>query len=233
MNWCGQSWAKGLFISTFMPINCKKPNGKSYLGHRNSKQVGVWPLPRSGGHVCVFCALLKCIWSESQNKHGQGAIVFASAGTRASVVTYESESRHQPGWARMERGSHKTLPVPRLLPPLPTPRSEPWGLKDEVMWLIPLYLLSRGSEQPLFGCLFFFFFQNSPSGTHIRSVWQSVTPCLFLNHILFSTVANIQPQGRYKLPGHTTTLKPLIKMFYPISRFALDISPTVIRCRKF
>lgn len=159
MNWCGQSWAKGLFISTFMPINRKKPNGKSYLGHRNSKQVGVWPLPRSGGHVCVFCALLKCIWSESQNKHGQGAIVFASAGTRASVVTYESESesRHQPGWG----GSHKTLPVPRirLLPPLPTPRSEPWGLKDEVMWLIPLYLLSRGSEQPLFGCLFFFFFK--------------------------------------------------------------------------
>lgn len=178
------------FISTFMPIN-KKPNDNSYLGHKNSKQAGVWPLLQSGGHVCVFCALLKFILSESQNKHGQGAIVSASAETRALVVTYENRNKPRAraaiSLAEHEwRGAHinHSQRLASLRPPPPHHPSlraihkralrKGGGLKDEVMWLILLYLLSRGSQQPLFGCLFFFFlfhFRN----THTLSVAVSHT----------------------------------------------------------
>lgn len=173
------------FISTFMPIN-KKPNGKSYLGHKNSKQAGVWPLLQSGGHVCVFCALLKFILSESQNKHGQGAIVSASAETRALVVTYENRNKPRAraaiSLAEHEwREAHINHSQRLASAPPPTAQSHSWAgteeggaLKDEVMWPILLYLLSRGSQQPLFGCLFFIFlfhFRN----THTLSVAVSHT----------------------------------------------------------
>lgn len=161
------------------------------------------------------------------------------------------ESRHQPGWAQMERGSHEAQPEPgiRLLPPssLPSLRAihEPGlqegGMTDEAMCLVLLYLFSTGSEQPLFGCLFIFHFH--PRSTHTLSVAVGHALSVSLPHPArqyFSTVANIQPQGRCKLPGHTTwhrSLRPawmgLIKLFYLMSRFPPDISLTTIGCRKF
>lgn len=56
MNRCGPSWAKGLFINTFMPINCKKPNGKSYLGHKKqSASRSLTFTPEWRACSCALC----------------------------------------------------------------------------------------------------------------------------------------------------------------------------------
>lgn len=180
------------FISTFMPIN-KKPNGKSYLGHKNSKQAGVWPLLQSGGHVCVFCALLKFILSESQNKHGQGAIVSASAETRALVVTYENRNKpraraaislaeHEWRGAHINHSQRLAFPPPlRAIHERAPRRGVGWRMKSCGSFC---FTFSQEEVNSLYlGAFFFFLFHFR--NTHTRSVWQSVTPCLFLNHILF------------------------------------------------
>lgn len=172
------------FISTFMPIN-KKPNGKSYLGHKNSKQAGVWPLLQSGGHVCVFCALLKFILSESQNKHGQGAIVSASAETRALVVTYENRNKPRAraaiSLAEHEwRGAH--INHSQRLASARPPRSEPfmsghWGGGWAEGWSHVAHsaLPSLKRKSTAFIWVPFFFFLFHFRNTHTLSVAVSHT----------------------------------------------------------
>lgn len=110
------------------------------------------------------------------------------------------------------------------------------------MCLILPFLLSRGSEQPLFGCAFFFF--NSAPGTHIRSVWQSVTPCLFLNHILFYSSSQLWQTSNRRVDinflvmqrnAEASCLRECVlwKRLFSDFLLSLDISLTTIWCTHF
>lgn len=108
-----------------------------------------------------------------------------------------------------QRGS-QNITVPPILPLLPHPPPPPplghswawhsegrrgewvrgwrWAAEEDgVMQLILLFPLSGGSKQPLFGCLFILpqTVREERRSTHIHRHLQSVTPCLFLDHILF------------------------------------------------
>lgn len=66
------------------------------------------------------------------------------------------------------------------------------------MQLILLFPLSGGSKQPLFGCLFIRpqTVREERRNTHVHR--QSVTPCLFLDHILFCCTRQLCQRSSYR-----------------------------------
>lgn len=113
--------------------------------------------------LCIFCIIK--IYLKSLRLRERLSSHLLKIGRRRSRTKTETIPRRGPpsGWLntngkeREGGDSHKTQPVPCIyLPP-----SHSWaghfaggGLEDEVLWLILLFLLWGGSEQPLFGCLF-------------------------------------------------------------------------------